>query len=65
MAAKTPIGGSITANEVPCASCCDKPNNITSKGIIIRPPPTPTTPESSPARIPITIRIMQVEILII
>ena len=64
MTAKMPIGGSIIANEVPCAACCERPKKKISIGIIKSPPPIPTIPLKMPANKPIIIRIRIVEILI-
>jgi 2-isopropylmalate synthase len=45
-------GGGFTASEVPWASCCVRPKNPVSTGIMASPPPTPNRPLAIPAPAP-------------
>src|SRR3954464_738862 len=44
----------IAASEVALATRSPKPSQSTSSGTITVPPPTPSSPENKPARVPIT-----------
>src|SRR3954464_12079254 len=44
----------IAASEVALATRSPKPSQSTSSGTITAPPPTPSSPENRPARVPIT-----------
>lgn len=55
-----PTGSSNNPNEVPWASCCEKPRKKTKAGTTIIPPPTPTMPLNMPAASPINNKMIMI-----